>query len=300
MPTDIIGQDYGYSYFKDNNRNIFKASYSRTNNSLSDKYKITIDGDTYYIGSGIPTADTDKIDSTINKISTLYDLAIHNCNEHFLVVGLPVMQYLDKKDKFANIIMQYNKCEVEYQDKIFKPNIKDVTTFAQGVGAIYNTGLSDNQYISFDIGSYTINVILVEIVNACPQIIKYDTWFDGIMTLFNKVIAEVNKRYDLTLDIESAENIITKGLNVYGEKQNTDFLKPILRDYLENIFSKFRPNYPYATTPIILSGGGSNLLGGIFGNYFNNSLVLPDAQFANAIGYYKFGLQKYGRLLDRR
>lgn len=300
MSIDVIGQDHGYKYFKDSSHNIFKSEYSRVNNTLTDKYKIIIDGENFYYGNGIPTADTDKIDSLINEVSTLYDLALHGNNEHFLVVGLPITQYIDKKDKFAETIMQYNKREVIYNDKLFKPNIRDVTVFSQGVGAIYNAGLSDGLYISFDIGSYTINVILVEIIDACPYIKKYDTWYNGILTLFNKVITEVNKRYDLSLDIESAENILTKGLNVYGERQNIDFIKPILVDYLENIFTKFKPNYPYATTPIVLSGGGANLLGNIFVRYFNNSMVIPDAQFANAIGYYKFGLQKYGYYLERR
>lgn len=297
---DIVGLDHGYSYTKDNLRNIFKSAYSRTNNTLTDKYKLTVDGEDYYFGSGIPTADTDKSGSMVNEISTLADLCLRGNKESYVVVGLPIAQYLTKKDKFANVIMQYNKLDVIYQNEIFKPNIKDVSVFAQGVGALFNIGLPDGTYISFDIGSYTINVVLVELIKGCPHIKKHDTWFDGIMTLFNKIITDVNLRYDLTLDIEFAESILTSGLTVYGEKQDLGFLKPIMKDYLENILSKFKPNYPYATTLIVLSGGGSNLLGNIFANCFPNSMLLPDAQFANAIGYYNFGLQKYGYLLDGR
>src|SRR5690606_2070351 len=216
-----------------------------------------INGERYYFGveDCFSTGDVDKTDDLITKITTLADLAMNNINqpnkERILVVGLPISHYNQKKDKLAEIIMQYNECEVIYQGKKFNPNIKDVCVFAQGVGSVFNIGIDDGEYISFDIGSYTINVVLVEIINGIPYIKKYNTWYDGIMILFDKIIKEVNKKYDLNLGIEFAERILTKGLSVYGEIQNTDFLKPILRDYLENIFSKFKPNYPHAITPIL-------------------------------------------------
>lgn len=297
---DIVGLDHGYSYTKDNLHNIFKSAYSRTNNTLTDKYKITIDGEDYYFGSGVTTSDTDKSDSMVNEICTLATLCLRDSKESYIVVGLPIAQYLTKKDKFNNAILQYNKRDVIYQGESIPINIKDVSVFAQGVGALFNIGLPDGMYISFDIGSYTINVVLVEIIKGCPHIQKYDTWYDGIMTLFNKLITEVNLRYDLTLDVEYAETILTNGLTVYGEKQDLAFLKPIMSGYLDNILSKFKPNYPYATTLIALSGGGTNLLGNIFANCFPNSMALPNPQFANAQGYYNFGLQKYEHLLEGR
>lgn len=297
---DIIGQDHGYLYFKDNLRNIVKSAYSRTNNTLSEKCKITIDNENFYFGSGTPTADTDKCNSIVNKVCTLANLAVRGGREQYVIAGLPITQYPTMKDKFAESIMQYNNCNVIYQDRVFTPNIKSVNIFAQGVGALFGIGLDDGRYICFDIGSYTINVVFVQMKNGIPNIIKFDTWFDGIVTLYNKVITEINRKYTLSLDIDYAEDILNKGLNVRGEEQDINFLKPIIRDYLENIFSKFRPNYPVDICPILFCGGGSIFLANILSNCFNNSMILPDAQFANAKGYYNFGLQKYGHLLERR
>lgn len=297
---DIVGLDHGYWFTKDNLRNIFKSAYSRTNDTLSDNCKIIIDNETYYFGSGTTTADTDKSDSLVNKVCTLANLSMRNANETYLTVGLPITQYLTKKDKFAESIMQYNNCSVIYQNYQYKPNIKEVNVFAQGVGALFGIGLDDGRYVSFDIGSYTINVVLVQIKNGIPHIIKYDTWFEGILTLYNKIITTINRKFDVTLSIDYAEEILTRGLNVRGEDQNLDFIKPIIRDYLENVFAKFKPNYPFDICPILFCGGGSVFLSYILGNCFNNSMVLPDAQFANAIGYYNFGLQKYANLLEGR
>jgi plasmid segregation protein ParM len=297
--NDIVGQDHGYLYFKDNLRNIFKSAYSRTNNTLTDDRKIVINNETFYFGSGTPTADTDKCNSKVFMVSTLADLSIRNTNEAFIVAGLPITQYLTTKDKLIDTIMQYNNCVVQYQNHYYKPNIKDVSVFAQGVGAMFGIGLDDGKYICFDIGSYTINVILVQMKNNVPHIIKFDTWFDGILTLYNKIIKEIFDKCDNTIiTIDDVEDILTNGLNVRGEQMNIDFLKPVIRDYLENIFAKFKPNYPYDIYPILFVGGGSIFLGNILINCFNNSMILPDAQFANANGYYNFGLQKYGYLLE--
>jgi plasmid segregation protein ParM len=193
--------------------------------------------------------------------------------------------------------MQYNKCNVTYKGKQFKPNIKEVNIFAQGVGALFGIGLDDGKYCVFDIGSYTINVVLVQMKKGIPNIIKYDTWYVGILTLYSQVITAVNRRFELTLDIDYAEDIMKNGLNVRGEKINLDFIKPIIRDYLESIFAKFKPNYPFDICPILFVGGGSIFLDKILLNCFRNSMILPDAQFSNANGYYNFGIQKYGHLL---
>lgn len=292
--------DHGYLYTKDNDFNLFKSAYERSDMTLTGKNKIIINSNTFYFGSGLTTTDSNKIDSNINMIGTLAIMAMTGQDEYVLVTGLPISQYKDNKEKFKETILGYNKFDVVFDNKPFKPMIKDVVVFAQGVGALYNIGLPDGEYISFDIGSYTINVILVEIINGIPYIIKWDTWYDGILTLFSKIIFETNKRFNTTLDVQYAEKIINRGfLHVNGEKQDIEYVKLIIADYIEGIFSKFKPNYPYATESIIFSGGGSIMFIDFLLNHFNNSIVLPNSQFANATGYYNFGVQKYGHLLGR-
>lgn len=296
----IVGLDNGYHYTKDHTKCIFKSAFTRIDLSLSDQNKITIDGIDYYYGKGNTTADADKIDSEINKVCTLADLAIKGSGRYYLVVGLPIGQYKTLKDKFRDMVIGYNRSEVIYKDKPVTIQIDDVTVFAQGAGVLFDYSIPDGQYIIFDVGSYTINVVLIELINKIPHIIKYDTWYDGVLTLYGKMIHEINRRYNLTLDIPDAESILKYGLSVNGEKQDTKFINIIKQDYLDNIFTKFKLNYPYATTPIISCGGGGEMLLKMIENQFRNTILIPDSQFANAIGYYKFGLQKYGNLAERR
>jgi plasmid segregation protein ParM len=296
----ILGLDNGYHLTKDNNFNIFKSAFTRTDVSLSEQNKITIDGVNYYYGKGNTTADVDKVDNMINKVCTLANLSINGSDEYFLVVGLPIGQYKMNKDKFRDMVLSYNNSEVIYHQKQMNVKIKDVTVFAQGAGVLFDYDIPDGLYCVLDVGSYTINVVLVELINKIPHIIQYDTWYDGILTLYGKVIHEVNRRFNTTLDLMRAEHILSYGLSVNGEKQDIKFIDTIKQDYLDNILTKFKLRYDYSTTPILICGGGGSLLQELIEGEFKNSILMPDNQFANAVGYYKFGLQKYSCYAERR
>lgn len=295
------GLDNGFYSIKDNEYRIFRSAFSRTDLTFSKNSEITIDGNTYYFGYGNTTGDSDKSNSLVNKICTLANLAMTGDHEYCLVVGLPIIQYKTMKDNLRDSIMRYNGADIEYMDSKFKAKIKDVTVFAQGVGALFNIGLEDGVYISFDIGSYTINVVLVEIINGIPHIKKYDTWFNGILTLYNKVIKAINSTEGLPLEIEDAPLILSNGLNVKGEKIKDDYVKGILEDYLDDVLGKFKQNYPnHNLLPIMFSGGGAIMFSKFVANRFSNSMVLPNSQFANAIGYGNFARQKYGNTIEGR
>ncbi len=290
----IKGLDNGYSYTKDNEYRIFKSAYSRVNKTLSDDNKIIINGESIYFGTGTMNGDVDKVNSTVNEVCTLANIAQTGSHDYYLVLGLPFNQCLGNEEKFKEKIMEYNNREVIYKDKKVNFTIRDVTVFAQGLGAVFGLGLQDGEYITFDIGSYTMNVALVEIINDIPKIIQYNTWYDGILTIYDDIISEVNKRYELTLSNDYAEKIISRGLVVDGVEQDTRFVTLMMKDYLENVFSRFKTNYPtYSITPILASGGGSILLWNVLEKAFCNAILLPNSQFANAQGYYDFGLRKY-------
>lgn len=291
----VYGIDNGYHYTKDSDKHIFKSAISRIDTSLKNENQITINGVTYYFGKGNTTTDMDKIDSEITKVCTLASLAMKGSGDYYLVVGLPINQYHKKKDKFKQTIMDYNHSEIIYNDKRLDIRIIDVTVFAQGAGVLFNYPIPDGEYIIMDVGSYTINVVLVELVDRIPQIIKFDTWYNGILILYSNIISYINQRYETNLDIMEAEKILRHNrLNIYNSKENTKFLQQIKQDYLDDIFSKFKLRYSYITTPILLCGGGGSLLHEMIENELPNSILIPDPQFANAIGYYNFGLQKYG------
>lgn len=289
----IKGLDNGNTWTKDNEGRIFKSAFCYQDTTLTDNNKIIIDGTTYYFGIGNSTIDVDRTESKINEICTLANIAMTGTDEYYLVVATPIALYKDKKETLRNTVMNYNGHEIIYNDKIINYRIKEVEVCAQCLGAFYSMNCKED-LILFDIGSYTINVVLIEFENGKPKITKFDTWYNGILSLFTSIINEVNRRFDLSLEDRYAQRILKNGLSIEGEEKNLDFLKEIIIDYLEPILTKFK-TYPYKTVPIALLGGGAILLQNTFEKRFKNSFVIPNSQFANANGYYNYGLQKFSK-----
>jgi plasmid segregation protein ParM len=288
----IKGLDHGYLYTKDNDKRIFKSAFSRVDSPMSD---IIIDGKDYCVGYGNMTVEVDKTDQEINKVCTIYNLALTGPGEYYLVVGLPIGQFKLQRDKFNKMIMSYNDCHVVYKEQDFRFHINDVLVFPQGAGALMSIGQLNGDYIVFDIGGLTIDIGWIEMNNGAPVMQKYDTWYKGIQKLYSDIIHEVNNRFNMTLEPKYAERIFVNGLTIDGEKQDISFLQPTLLRYLEPILSEFQLNYPSKTTQILLCGGGASVLYGAFKSRFKSVLLLSDSQFANAIGYYKVGCKKFER-----
>lgn len=114
----IKGLDNGYLYTKDNELNIFPSAFSVEDKVVSNAISITIDNKQYYTGIGKSTVELDKTNLEITKICILTNLAMSNDKEFYLVVGLPVGQYKEQKDKFKEIILNYNHCIIEYQNRV--------------------------------------------------------------------------------------------------------------------------------------------------------------------------------------
>jgi len=297
----IKGLDNGYLYTKsisDNEHMIFKSAYSTLDKVISGTAYVNIDGKDYYIGAGKTITQVDKTDHEINKVCTLTNLALSGNNDYSLVVGLPIGQYKLQKDKFIKMIISYNNSEIIFKGSSMNINIKDVTVYPQGAGALYSMTQVNGDYILFDIGGLTIDVALIEMMFGSPSIQKYDTWYKGIVTQYSSIIEQVNMRYNLTLEPKYAEKILTNGLIIDGEKKDISFIQIILEKYLDDLFTDFRINYPSKTTTIYLCGGGASLLFDLFKKYFPQTILMQDCQFANATGFYRIGQQKYYKYIS--
>ena len=294
-----VGIDNGYLYHKvvsDTGKIIFKSSYTLQDQSFSGIGNINIDGTEYNVGAGKLIVDTDKTDSEMNRVGTLTAFAMIGNGIYNVVVGLPIGQYKAQKDKMKKMVMSYNNCKVIFQNKLMNIKIKNVIVVPQGVGALFSTGRKSGSYIVFDIGGLTIDVGLIETDwLGSPSTQKTDTWYKGIITLYPKIIEAVNNKFGLTLEPNFAEQILRNGLFIYGEKQDISFINPIINSYLDSMFENFINNYPCKNVPIYLCGGGASILLPYFKNRFPQAILIEDAQFANAIGFYNIGVQSFKR-----
>jgi len=290
---EILGLDVGYSDTKDHKYNIFRTAFSLYDQSVFTPTKLTIDGKDYYPGTGRMTSEVDKTNTEMNKVCTIYNLILNNIREVYLVVGLPIGQYQEQKDKLRDNILAYNKCKVMHNDKPYEFKIRDVIVTRQGVSSLYTMKELYGEYIVIDIGGLTVDVSLAEFGVNNAQLIKYDTWFLGIRTLYSSIISAVNNHFCLNLEVQYAEKILRRGLSIYGKPQDLSFLKPLLLDYIDTLAEEIRLKYPVDTVPIYLTGGGAELLYNPFCKRFADVHKIDNPQFANALGYYIQGYFKY-------
>lgn len=291
----IKGIDNGYGFTKDSDFNIFKSAYLSTEPlTLSNPYKLNVNGQNYWIGEGDSTVEIDKIDSMLNKICTLNCLALTEGNEFNLVVGLPISQYKIDKEKFRDIVMGYNNSEIKLNEQSAKTiKINNVFVYAQGLASLYSSNIN-HSVIIVDVGSRTVDVAYLEYNKGCFNIMQYNTYYCGCLPLYSKLTDAINTHYKLTLKSNQGEKLLREGLKIFGEQQNIDNIRvQVLKNHFEELLIDLKLNYPSQTIPFILTGGGSDILFNAFKSRFNDVTIMKNNQFSNALGYYEIGKAKF-------
>ena len=301
----ILGLDNGYGFTKDCGKDCtsgrmigghnFKSAISKKDSMLRGATTITVDGETYTVGTGVGNIDVDKTNSTINKVCTLYDLAINGVdNDYKLVVGLPISNWEFQHEKFRTSVMNYAKSEVIYQGKTFKPKIKDCYVYKQGLAALYMMDeLRD--CVLVDIGSLTVDICQIDLIGGSPHLAHLDTLYGGVKKLFSSVQSAINNHYGLIEDDYRAEGYLMRGLKINGVKKDLSFLKEIKMEFMEPIIDNIKLNYSYRTMPIIIHGGGSILLKDEFKDSFPLVEKFDNPALVNAMGYERVGELYYDK-----
>lgn len=293
----LLAIDNGYLYTKDSSHNIFKSAFTTTQDILSENDFILINNKPYYFGMGNTCSDIDKIDSQVNMVCTLADIAKHGDGDYIIMVDLPIVQYKNNKDKFKQAVMNYSNQQLVYKSKQIKYSIRDVYVLPQGVSPIYSINPTKESII-IDIGSNTINFALFELLDNKLKLTKYDTKFKGLLHLYKKVITEINSRFTLNYeDIKAQYFLSGNPLIQDGITKDITFIQSIIKDYMLDVLSDFKLSFPYKTTDIYICGGGAELLYPIFQNNFPSAIKVPNPQFANVDGMFSRGKEIYGRYL---
>ena len=293
------GLDHGYLYTKDNDRNIFRSEYTKSGINVGGTPFISINGVDYSVGSGGRNIQNDKCNSEMNFVTTLTNLSMCGEDNYNLVVGLPIDQYKAQCEKFKEIILSYNDYNVVYRGKQMNFVINDVYVLPQGIGALLSMKtIPDGNVIIFDWGGMTIDIAYIEFIYGNPKLIKSITWSEGIQKIYGKLIGKVNEKYDLTLNIDEAENILVHGLFIDGTEVSLDFLEETISEYVAPIVRDFKLNFPAVTTQTYMTGGTSaiKLIHCEFIKHFMSAKIIDNSQFANAIGYGNVAEQKFGNM----
>jgi len=293
------GLDHGYLYTKDSDRNIFRSEYTKSGICMGSTPFISINGVNFSVGVGDRNIQNNKCESEMNYVTTLTNLSMCNEDSYNLVVGLPIDQYKAQCEKFKETILSYNGYEVIYKGKLMNFVINDVYVLPQGIGALLSMKtIPDGNVIIFDWGGMTIDIAYIEFIYGNPKLIKSVTWAEGIQKIYGKLIGKVNEKYDLTLNISEAENILVHGLFIDGTEVSLEFLTDTISEYVAPIVRDFKVNFPAVTTQIYMTGGTSTikLIYCEFIKYFMSAKIIDNSQFANAIGYGNVAEQRFASM----
>lgn len=298
----IIGYDDGNGFAKTSEGVIIPSKYTRYDTSFTTESLniIKLNNLTYTVGTGVYSTNEYKFKDENRKVLMLTSLGLSSKDNNFqIVAGLPINQYKKYKNDYKHILLsnRVNNVELNGEDRVII--IDDVIVTAQCLGVYnslpqeYKAKFSTMPLIIVDIGTGTTDISLVEADGNSRRITKYNTIWEGTLKLYNDIIHQINITYELDLKVENALDILRDGLYVYGEKVQLTFLKDIILMHFNEIIKELALNYPLKTGFILLSGGGAYLYNGLFKNMYKNTVIVPDSQLANAIGFKREGISKW-------
>ena len=293
---ETIGIDLGNCNLKTSKKIIVPALITRGGNYLiSTGFEINFNGELFIIGEGDYDTNLNKL-SKENLLPMLCLAAGLSTKEEFIrvVLGLPINQYRSNKNKMLEIIEENKILNFKLNGLDRCICIEEASIFPEGVATYYSLdiekrkSLVDQDLIILDIGGRTTDIALLK-AGKKRSVAKSTSLDVGMINIYSDMINEINSLYTLGLNIEDAERILKNGLEVDGEKQDTSFIKNIVKNNIEKVFKELNINYPVRTSPLLVTGGGGKSFFKSLKKRYPTAQLVEDNLFSNAIGYKRVG-----------
>lgn len=233
-----------------------------------------------------------------------------------LSTGLPLSFYKTQAKEFQQSILGMQPT-IKWKSGMFtneelRVNIKDAVVFPQGASAIYSALINREGKYSYpelmeegtlialiDIGYRTTDFVVVEMNkngSFRPRLDLTNTIDDGVSNLHWDLEQSFKERTggaDLN-EYHKARILRNKFIRYRGNK--VDFEDVIInsnKSISTNIADRLKAHWAEESDlfdAIFLAGGGGSEFENYIQSHFDNRLILiEENQFANAIGYYRFG-----------
>lgn len=285
----IIGVDLGNYAVKTSEKVSFLSKITQEESFLNED-EININGTDYFIGRGEFSTDWVKSKKN-NTLPMLFTAIYKSSNEtvNQIVVGLPIQQYKNDKDKIKRLI-ENNRCANVNGNQIV---ISDVAVAPEGASAIYNMdsnlkeSIGKKQLIIVDIGGRTTDITMF--FNNKIQDIK--TIPVGALNIYQDIVNYINTKYNQSFILEDGEIVLEDGLFLDGERKDISFITPILKKYFNSIYKELQLKFNLNKGFVYLTGGGSNIYKIAFKNRLNNVIMSKEPVFDNVIGFERVGEQ---------
>ena len=277
---------------------------------FSEKTCIAVDDEKFYVGDDVRGQEkwydartSDFVGSS--QWSALLAQAIKACSlpnmyKNALILGIPAEQY--DKGKAAELVEVIKRRYVHAGNDRIDLDYAYISIVPQafgiflkymndsGIGSDYKT-----MVISVaDIGFHTIDLITVD---KGKYVDDYANSFPmGVSVLLDEIRREVNKKYRYFISREDAIQFIQNSrLEWLGETFEIKNVENIIKKYAANvatIINNYMEGHRFDIG--IAGGGGVQLLRSVVKLKKKLSAV-SDPAAANAIGYWYYGMEKYGK-----
>ncbi|ERM92517.1 StbA family protein [Caldanaerobacter subterraneus subsp. yonseiensis KB-1] len=219
-----------------------------------------------------------------------------------VVTGLPLEQYVHKKEEFKNMLKNFKVMAYFKGDERVKTiKFERITIFPQAAGAVYYAVLDDVQkylikgsYIGLiDIGFKTTDFIVFMVEDKL--ILREDmsgTMEVGMSALNNEVDKMFTQKTGSKIDLSELIRLISDG-RIFYKGRELNFTREIdevrneiarvIKDKIKLIWGS---KLDFFNT-VFLAGGGARELLLYMKDIYENTLLVKNAQFANAKGFLK-------------
>lgn len=298
-----------------------------TEKELLESLSMTYDGKKYYVGhnaivnsrNGRLTLRQNKAESEDNKIKFMMALALFTQEdqeyaEFDVVTGLPVLEFKNQKDKLYNMIFNYGRpfeFVMHYGFKSVKKTIKikNVKIISQGEGAFYDFILDNNgklvkeaaslvggMVMVVDPGYRTTDIVTME--NGKYIETASDQFNKGINQMHQEVLRLTMERLNIKKEMKDMDDIVRSGKLFHNMKEYNmtkviaDAAGPYAEDIVDQLHSLTNDQLG-SMQRVLLCGGGAEIIYPYVKTLLNGIIevsILPNAEYCNASGYYKYGM----------
>ncbi|KKC28804.1 ParM/StbA family protein [Caldanaerobacter subterraneus] len=219
-----------------------------------------------------------------------------------LVTGLPLEQYIHKKEEFKEMLKDYKTIACFKGDERVKGiKFDKITIFPQAAGAVYFAVMEDlhrylvkGSYLGLvDIGFKTTDFIVFLVEDRLVLREDLSGTIDlGISAVYNAADKLFTQKTGSKLDVPELMRLTADGKIFFKGKQLnfTEELKNIKAETARVIKDRLKAvwgNKLDFFNTVFLAGGGSKDLQEFLNDIYENTVIVKDPQLANARGFLK-------------
>ncbi|QYY44717.1 plasmid segregation protein ParM domain-containing protein (plasmid) [Aneurinibacillus thermoaerophilus] len=207
--------------------------------------------------------------------------------------------------QLENVFKGIHGITIDSIKKMF--DVSEVYVLPQPMGTIMSLYLDDAGYVVdedyetkyvgvIDIGSGTTDIDGIKALRR--QNDDIDSIPMGMMDAYKKIADYINlKNSNALATAQKVEQQITSDSFKISDRASVDIAEKkqqVFQELAESLINKIKQRWSNRTKfdRLLLTGGGAVLLGDYFKSLAEDIIVVPDAQFANARGFYRYGVLK--------